>query len=173
MLPIAATPVDRGTASPARLRRVRRATSGPSAARRLFAAAGLLVALVLLLGACGGVDEETARGSDLLDEGRFEEAVAAFSEEIERDDEDALAYVRRGTAYHDLGRFEEALADYDRAIELDPSAMLPYANRALAHRALGDYQLAREDFETALALTSDPQVRAQIEALIESLGASP
>ncbi len=58
MLPTATGTDDRKTASPARLRRVKRAAVGPRSPPLLFAAPGLLAALVLLLGACGGGGEQ-------------------------------------------------------------------------------------------------------------------
>ena len=101
----------------------------------------LLLAVMVLAAACGGGEASTANaptlnnqadpaealasfeaGVALHQEGRLEEAIAAYDEAIRLDPQDAAAYNNRGNAYGDLGQPEKAIQDLDEAIRLDPPA---------------------------------------------------
>jgi tetratricopeptide (TPR) repeat protein len=62
------------------------------------------------------------RSKKLCGEGRFEEAIAAASSEIELEPDEPEAYFNRGQALAGLDRFAEAAADYERALGMDGSA---------------------------------------------------
>jgi tetratricopeptide (TPR) repeat protein len=61
------------------------------------------------------------RSSMLCAAGRFEEALAAASEEAATEPHDPEPLFNRGQALAGLERFAEAAADYQRALALDPS----------------------------------------------------
>jgi tetratricopeptide (TPR) repeat protein len=84
-----------------------------------------------------------------------EEAIAVCSRLIERDPNDAVAYLRRGSAYHREGDVGHASADFDRAIELNPKDPRGYFGRGKvnASRGQGDHAIA--DFDQAIRL--DPR----------------
>ena len=60
----------------------------------------------------------------LIDEGRFEEAIAAAAKDVARDGEDPEPLVDRATALVGLSRYGEAVLDLDRALQLDQAAQV-------------------------------------------------
>ena len=58
----------------------------------------------------------------LLDEGKFDEAVAAATTAIAREPDDPEPLFERATAYSNLDKYLEAAADYERALQLDQQA---------------------------------------------------
>ena len=115
------------------------------------------MAAVLILGltACFGLSEADERynsGVELLDDGRFEEAVAEFDQAIHLDGSSAAAFHNRALAKEYSGNLPEAVEDYTRSIELDPDLALAYANRASVYSKLGEFQNALNDLDQALIL---------------------
>jgi Flp pilus assembly protein TadD len=91
----------------------------------------------------------------LLQEGRFEEALAPLSEAIQLKPDFARALNGRGFAYMQLRRWEEAIADFTAAIAIDPNYSNAYRNRAAARRMAGDAEGAKADAAMA-AKTAGP-----------------
>jgi len=60
----------------------------------------------------------------LIDEGRYEEALASAAQEIRRDAADPEPLVDHATALVALGRFAEAVVDLERALALDEVAQV-------------------------------------------------
>jgi tetratricopeptide (TPR) repeat protein len=94
-----------------------------------------------------GARDAYQRGVRLIHEQRFEPAVEALSEALERDPGLAQAHIARGSAYVGLRRFEEARADYEAALRLRPQMAAPLYGLAETHRALGDTAEARRYYQ--------------------------
>ncbi|PSL19472.1 sulfotransferase [Shimia abyssi] len=60
------------------------------------------------------------------EQGRYDEAIAAFESALERAPHDIEARVDLGDLLAAMGRKEDAIANYEAAIELKPEAGLPY-----------------------------------------------
>ncbi|MCP4415939.1 MAG: tetratricopeptide repeat protein, partial [Chloroflexi bacterium] len=60
------------------------------------------------------------RGITYHDQGKFDLALADYSQAINLNPEDASAFYNRGITYHDQGKFDLALDDYSQAINLNP-----------------------------------------------------
>ncbi len=85
--------------------------------------ATIAVLLIMLLGtACGdGLSEAQQhhdRGLELLEQGRWREAIEEYDKAIELDAGFALAYFYRGNAYEGLRDSQQAIADYRTALSL-------------------------------------------------------
>jgi Flp pilus assembly protein TadD len=87
----------------------------------------------------------TERGGLLGSQGRYEEALLAYTEAITVDPTYLEAYNDRGMTYKKLGRYRQALADFDRAIALGATFTV-YGRRGATHLAVGQYQQALEDY---------------------------
>lgn len=61
-------------------------------------------------------------GVRYLSEGKYEEAILAFTAAIEIDPKRAEAFLGRGDTYEKLVDLERAAADYRVALELEPNA---------------------------------------------------
>jgi predicted Zn-dependent protease len=73
--------------------------------------------------------------------GPFHELIAAATERVSRQPDDADGYLRRGELYRQHGDIDSALADFDRAARLAPGSDTPDLLRG---RALVDGQRARQ-----------------------------
>lgn len=76
--------------------------------------------------------------------GRFDEAVEAYSQALERNPSFAPAYLQRAYCYHTLGERDASAADYRAYLELEPGD-------AAAWDALGAVEAERERGDDALA----------------------
>jgi Flp pilus assembly protein TadD len=56
-------------------------------------------------------------------------ALTAYTEVIQIDPTNALAWCCRGVAYYRLGDEHDAMTDYNRSIELDPKLSIAYYRR--------------------------------------------
>jgi predicted O-linked N-acetylglucosamine transferase (SPINDLY family) len=97
-----------------------------------------------------------SEAQELLAQGRFGEALAAFEADLARDPSDATALVGRATALKNLGRFAEAEADFDTALVRMPDAAGARNNRGETLLALDRPEDALTDFERAVVL--EPQM---------------
>ena len=83
----------------------------------------ILPALVLVLSACGKVNEAEQHnntGVKLASQSRWNVAISEHDEAIRLDPKLAPAYNNRGNAYTGLGQHQRAIQDFDEAIRLDP-----------------------------------------------------
>lgn len=94
------------------------------------------------------------RGAVLLRLARFQEAERDFSGVIERNPDDAEAWVKRGEARASQGR-RDALGDFDRALELRPEWGAAWFARGLFLEAAGQDEAARADYLRAYELGHD------------------
>ena len=98
--------------------------------RLVTAAIFLLVPAVTV--ACSGSSEAVTlnnKAVELINEERWEEALAELDKAIELDPNLAEAYNNRGRAYSELGQYEQALTEYNKAIRLNPNNAVAYYNR--------------------------------------------
>jgi hypothetical protein len=99
-----------------------------------------------------------ADGETAVQEGRFEDAVALFTEGIGLDDHFRQRYVtmyaQRAFARQRLGDNQGAIADYTQAIEMEPEInQAQYCfHRGMCHAASGRPEEAVEDYGRCIAL---------------------
>jgi tetratricopeptide (TPR) repeat protein len=102
-----------------------------------------------------GVESDTLlrqRGLAKAQMGLYDEAIALFTQLIDRNPLNANDYSNRGLTYFQSGRSAQAIADYNRAIELNPKLDGAYNNRANYHAAQGQFLEAILDYDIALDL---------------------
>ncbi|NPV89424.1 MAG: tetratricopeptide repeat protein [Firmicutes bacterium] len=128
----------------------------------------LTLVLSLILCACG--QKQTAGdwqqqydlGIKLLSEGKYEEAIIAFTAAIKIDPKRAPAYIGRGDAYVQLDeQLDLAQADYEKAIELDEGIAEGYLGLADVYIRRGDYAKALEIISQGLEKTGDEKLAAK------------
>jgi tetratricopeptide (TPR) repeat protein len=84
------------------------------------------------------------RGLAHVEEGKAEEALAAFGEALRLDPNAAIVYFHRGQVHEKMKDLDRALSDYSQAIQLDP-------NQAPVLNARGRTYLRKEESDLALA----------------------
>lgn len=85
--------------------------------------------------------------------GKEEEALEAFDSVIEKYDQHAQAYERRGKVNYLLKRYHDAKRDYNKSILIDASNPHPFYGRAKVNFREGDVHGAIADYELTLKLS--------------------
>ncbi|MBD3349299.1 MAG: tetratricopeptide repeat protein [Candidatus Eisenbacteria bacterium] len=98
-----------------------------------------------------GMDE----GLRLFEEGDYEGAASAFRRVLERDPENADAYVSIGSAYLRLERLSEAARAFRKALDLEPDNARAHVGLGQTFQFYGDFDSAFEELTTALELAPD------------------
>jgi tetratricopeptide (TPR) repeat protein len=82
----------------------------------------------------------------------METAIPYFSQRIEQNPKDVLAYNQRAILWKDKKDYDKALADYDHAIRLDPKQGVHFHNRGAMWAARQQHEKSLADFDEALRL---------------------
>lgn len=105
-------------------------------------------------GAAGDAGACNHKGIALVQEGRYEEAIAQFSRAIQRNPEFVDACHNRALVYLAIGNLGPAVSDFGRVIEIVPQAAEGYADRGRLHLEMSRYDEAVSDFERVIELDS-------------------
>ena len=65
-------------------------------------------------------DELSAKGKKLLEEGKFEEALAFFEQALLQNPKDPDLLNDKGAALRSLGRYDEAIDCFNQSLEIEP-----------------------------------------------------
>jgi tetratricopeptide (TPR) repeat protein len=88
--------------------------------------------------------------------GYTKEAIADYTQAIEKNPNDVSAYTNRGAAYHRLGDTSAAIGDYEQALKLTPQTAeqtaLLHSNLSYAYYDRQNYDKALEEGNRAVAL---------------------
>lgn len=100
-------------------------------------------------------------------QGRFDEAIDAFTQVIELKTDYPNAYYNRAELYFEKEQFARAVTDYSQAIELSPSDASYYNGRAHARFMLNDTDAALTDYARSAKL--EPTNAAYLTDLADAL----
>jgi tetratricopeptide (TPR) repeat protein len=141
-----------------------RALHDPDAGVREAAAASLWA--VWMRSGDPTVDVILQQGITRMGEGRFSDAVGAFSEVIRRAPRFAEGWNKRATVYYLMGELDRSLADCEEVIRLNPVHFGALSGFGLIYLQKDDLPHAAEYFERALAVNPDlGRVRAALEEI--------
>jgi len=123
----------------------------------------LALAAVVTVAGCSLASSPHDRGKRHLKSGNYEEAVEAYTEAIEADDNVAVAYANRCIANEALGNFDDAINDCTRSLEIaeeegEPEGYSTWEvlnNRAIANLDLAHYDDAFDDLDAAIEANPD------------------
>ena len=119
-------------------------------------------------------DQELARtfetGTHALSQGRWDEAIDAFTRIIDRDPAFAEGWNKRATAYYLNGEYAKSLADCDEVLKRNPYHYGALSGYGMIYVQLDQPARALEYFEKALAINPNMEVvRNTAERLRELL----
>jgi Flp pilus assembly protein TadD len=97
-------------------------------------------------------DDHIVQGNLLVGQGRYDRAVAEYTEAIRIEPRSALAYMGRGVARAKAGRVKRAIADQTEATRIDPGLAAAFRNRGRDHWTRGAVKSALADFTEAIRL---------------------
>jgi tetratricopeptide (TPR) repeat protein len=91
-----------------------------------------------------------ARGSDEMQAENFEQAIATYSEVIQRKPDFAEGWNRRATAYYMVTEYQRSLEDCDEVLKRNPNHFGALSGAGQIHFTLENFELALVWFRRAL-----------------------
>jgi serine/threonine protein kinase/Flp pilus assembly protein TadD len=113
------------------------------------------------------------RGLAEFGQWRWAEAVADFTEAIQRNPALGAAYLNRGLVYREQRKFPEALQDLNRALELGLSPVQVHYNLALTYWDTGQWGQARRHLRETLRLPGCPADAANLDEKLRKKEVTP
>ncbi|KAF6017017.1 STIP1 [Bugula neritina] len=105
--------------------------------------------------------EEKQKGNSFFTQGKFPQAIAAYTESLKRNPEDAKVFSNRSACYAKLMEFPLALRDADECIKIDPTFVKGYLRKATCHLAMKETSKAEQAYQKALEF--DPKCQEAID----------
>ena len=114
-------------------------------------AATLLLTLALAAGLALAQDVKalTAQGIEQCNDGKFDQAIATFTQALKQNPKDANVLFYRGKAYTAKGHYDRALADLNEAVKLNPGFGQAYFGRAMVYVYQEKFDQAIEELNLA------------------------
>jgi len=106
-----------------------------------------------------------SKANALANSGRTHEAIAVYTELIDRDPTYALAYAYRGGCYGTVDEHDRAFEDLRQAIALDPGCAVAYFNLYSLHYNRWELDQAQEALDHAILL--DPELAKRVKSTNE------
>lgn len=94
----------------------------------------------------------TVTGDDLVDEGKYEEALGYYDQAIALEPRYAVAWTGKGVALNYLGRNAEASDALEEALAISPNYAKAWYQKGIARAGLGQYEDAIIAYDKALAI---------------------
>ncbi len=92
------------------------------------------------------------QGVELINAGRYKEAINILTEAIRNEPSNPLFYYYRGMAFEKNGELDKALEDYQKAVELKPDFVLSLKKEGNVYAKKAEYEKAIELYEKSLQL---------------------
>src|SRR5438067_7469494 len=99
-----------------------------------------------------GIPEEFERGVSLVDEGKYDEAIAVFNVVLREDSTHAEAFLHRGRCWDRKSEHDRAIEDFSAVIRLSPNDGRAFHFRGVSHAKKKEYAEAMADYERSLEL---------------------
>jgi Ca-activated chloride channel family protein len=93
-----------------------------------------------------------AKGLQLSQSSKFEEAVTSFKQAIKLKQDYAEAHYNLGDVYFQIGQYKKAVEAYKQAIRYQPDSATAYNNMGTAYYKLGEHKKAIEAYKAAIRL---------------------
>lgn len=106
-------------------------------------------------------------GNTLMDQGKYELAIQCYKRALEQDPKNVDVIVDIGACHYALGLSQDAISDFKNALEYDPHNQLAMLNLAQSYYSIGETDQAIDWCNRLLAENPAPNLRPQVEKLIQ------
>mgnify|MGYP001094845819 CR=1 FL=1 len=96
--------------------------------------------------------KSSIQGSELLNSGKYEEAIEKFTEAITEEQLNPIYYYYRGVALEKSGNADKALEDYQKSVELEPDFILPLSRAGIILAKSRNFERAAEFYKKSVEL---------------------
>ncbi len=114
-----------------------------------------LLSILLILFLLGCSSGESRKADQLFSQGKFEEAITAYTHYISENPRSIGAIYNRGRAYEELGKYEQAEQDFTKVSELDEKNVNAYLSLAKLYYRQELYTKALIYTENALEINEN------------------
>ncbi len=115
----------------------------------------IIVQLACSFGNSKKVNALIQQGDQLVEEGKYTEAISIYNQALELDEESSYAYSGRGTANRHLGNNELALDDLTKAIGYNTKNYKAYYERGMVYYLTDDTSAALSDCQKSVSINSE------------------
>lgn len=98
------------------------------------------------------VSEYVRKGDRAFAEGRYAEAVEAYTKSLELYRVNEYVYYNRGLAYRKLKDYKNAIADFTRTLQLNPQNTYAYLYRGMSLQASDQVEMAIADYSALIKI---------------------
>jgi|GEM_PF-1128152 len=113
------------------------------------------------------------QGDQAAQGGDYQQAITFYTQAIQLDPSNALAYYKRGLAYAQSEDQPAAILDYNQALALNPQYAPAYSARAAAYLELDGLALALDDVARGITVDATYAPLYQLRALIQIEAGNP
>jgi len=99
--------------------------------------------------------EFTLKGDELVDQGKYQEAITAYDQAIALEPKNARAWGGKGVALNQLGNYTEANEVLDEAVAISPAYAKAWYEKGNALYGLGRYDEAITAYDKALEISPE------------------
>ncbi len=106
----------------------------------------------------GGGDASAVKGSELYQDGKYEEAIEVLNDAIAKGTDKyklSEVYSLIGGSYLELGDCDNAIETYKKALDEDNTSVSNWVNLGVAYRQNGDLNNAEDSYTKALEIDPD------------------
>ncbi len=115
----------------------------------------------------GGVGELMSTGNQLMDAGRYEQAILHYGQALTLDSTLVDVRVDRGSCYFAIESYQDAITDFTSAIAIKPAHTTAHFNLGIVHGALGNDSLMAFYWEKCIELDPEGQFADRIRQILE------
>jgi tetratricopeptide (TPR) repeat protein len=114
----------------------------------------------------GGVEQFVSTGNQLMDAGRYEQAILHYSQALASDSTLVDVRVDRGSCYFAIESYQDAITDFTTAIAIKPEHATAHFNLGVVYGSLGNDSLMTFYWKQCLELEPEGQLAERIRQVL-------
>jgi tetratricopeptide (TPR) repeat protein len=115
----------------------------------------------------GGVERFVSTGNELMDAGRYEQAILHYGQALALDSTLVDVRVDRGSCYFAIEDYQDAITDFAAAIAIEPKHATAHFNLGVVYGALGNDSLMAYYWEKCIESDPEGQLADRIRQVLD------